>query len=214
MALTVNEIFHSIQGESTFAGRPCIFIRLTGCNLRCSYCDTKYAFSEGSQLSIDEILIKAEEFDCSLVEITGGEPLIQKETPELAKRLLEKGYTVLLETNGSLDISLLNSECIRIVDIKTPSSNENDKNDYRNIDRLSEKDQLKFVIANRNDYLFARDILERHRPGISPENILFSPCADRTDPAMLAEWIIKDGLAVRLQLQLHRIIWPDIDRGI
>lgn len=213
-SLIVNEIFNSIQGESTFAGRPCTFIRLTGCNLRCRYCDTEYAFSEGESIPLDEILKKTAAFGCSLVEITGGEPLTQKATPELVQRLLGSGYTVLTETNGSLNIDLLDSTSVRIVDMKSPSSGESDKNDYKNIERLTPKDQLKFIISDKDDYKFAVEILNRYQPEIPGGNILFSPCADILDPAQLSEWILQDHLDVRLNLQLHRIIWPDIERGV
>ncbi len=214
MSLLVNEIFQSIQGESLYSGLPCIFIRLTGCNLRCSFCDTEYAWSEGDRLGIDEILAIVNDFKGNLVELTGGEPLVQPETPLLIQRLIEKGYTVLIETNGSLDISVLPEGCIRIMDIKCPSSGESEKNDYTNINTLTPGDQIKFVIRDRDDYVFAVNILGEHKPNMPTANILFSPQADTLPPHQLAEWIVSDGLGVRLHLQLHKVIWPDIERGV
>ena len=158
--LKINEIFYSIQGESTFAGCPCIFIRLTGCNLRCKYCDTKYAYKEGDDIFLDSILATVKRFDCNMVEVTGGEPLIQDETPDLISALIKNGYTVLLETNGSQDISSVDKRCIRIVDIKCPSSGMDNKNYWKNLDYLTTNDQLKFVIAHRQDYLYAKKILD------------------------------------------------------
>jgi 7-carboxy-7-deazaguanine synthase len=156
--LKVNEIFYSIQGESSYAGLPCVFVRLTGCNLRCSYCDASYAYEEGKDLEIGEIIDRVKSYRCRLVEITGGEPLIQKDTPHLIYALLEKGLEVLLETNGSLDISLVDGRCTKIVDIKCPSSGEDKKNDLGNLKRLSVKDEIKFVIGSREDYLYAQNI--------------------------------------------------------
>ncbi|MBU4126432.1 MAG: radical SAM protein, partial [Proteobacteria bacterium] len=158
MSLIVNEIFYSIQGESIYSGIPCVFIRLTGCNLRCSYCDTAYAYYEGVELRIEEILSRVDNYKCPLIEITGGEPLLQGDTPLLIDRLLEKKYEVLLETNGSIDISVVDNRCIKIVDIKCPSSGENDKNDLENLKRLNQKDQIKFVVGNREDYEFAKEM--------------------------------------------------------
>ncbi len=215
MSLKVNEIFCSIQGESTFAGQPCVFIRLTGCNLRCSYCDTAYAYDEGSLIEIEEIVEKVKEFDCSLVEITGGEPLLQDETPQLIKTLLELEYTVLLETNGSKDISMVDRRCIKIMDIKCPSSGEERHNDPENLHRLNPGDELKLVIAERADYDFAVDILSRISGDRKKDiHIHFSPCFGRIEPRELSEWILKDRLNVRLNLQLHKYIWPPDMRGV
>ncbi len=214
MPLIVNEIFQSIQGESLYSGLSCIFIRLTGCNLRCHYCDTEYAWSEGSQLDIIEIINQVKAFNGSLVELTGGEPLLQCDTPVLVKQLIEEGYNVLIETNGSIDIGILAKECIKIVDIKCPSSNESGKNNYENIKKLSPGDQLKFVISDSVDYNFAKDIIRKFNPPVKTGNILFSPITSNLNPAELSEWIVKDGLGVRLQLQMHKIIWPDIERGV
>lgn len=214
MALTVNEIFQSIQGESLHAGRPCVFVRLTGCNLRCRYCDTAYAYEEGKPLSLGHIVDQVTAFGCGLVEITGGEPLLQPETPLLVTRLLDLGYEVLVETNGSLDIDILDRRCVRIVDMKCPSSGEEHRNDPANLARLSPLDQLKFVMADKADYAFAKHLIQEGRPAIPPSSILFSPVTGVLDPADLARWILEDNLAVRLHLQLHTIIWPHAERGV
>jgi len=214
MALIINEIFYSIQGESLFAGLPCIFIRLTGCNLRCSYCDTPYAYAEGTSLSIPEILDNISSNSCSLVAITGGEPLAQKDTPALVDKLIEMGYAVLLETNGTFDIGRINSRCIKIVDVKCPSSGESHQNDLNNIKRLAGQDQIKFVIGDQADYTYARDILNRLNPSIPLSQVLFSPVYGRLSPERLAQWMLGDNLNVRLHLQLHKFIWPRRVRGI
>ena len=212
MSLKVNEIFYSIQGESSYAGRPCVFVRLTGCNLRCSYCDTQYAYEDGNELEINEIVGRVTSDQCRLVEVTGGEPLIQKDTPLLVHRLLEEGFEVLLETNGSQDISQLDGRCVRIVDIKCPSSGEERKNDLGNLTRLADKDEIKFVIGNREDYEYAKKILDIN---IFRNNwIHFSPVFGKMDPKVLAEWILEDHLAVRLHMQLHKLIWGNELRGV
>ncbi len=214
MTLNINEIFFSIQGESLYSGIPCIFVRLSGCNLRCAYCDTPYAWENGRPMKITEILKKIKNFKCNLVEITGGEPLIQEKTPNLIDSLLKTGYTVLLETNGSIDIRIAPEECIKIIDIKCPSSNENDKNHMENIDHLGTKDQIKFVISDREDYLYALNIVQTRCKEIERTNILFSPNTEKLQPAELSAWILEDKLNVRLQMQLHKIIWPGIERGV
>ncbi len=214
MSLLVNEIFYSIQGESIYSGIPCVFVRLTGCNLRCSYCDTAYAYYEGVELKIEEILSGVDNYNCPLIEITGGEPLLQDETPLLINRLLEKKYEVLLETNGSININSVDSRCIKIVDIKCPSSGENDKNDLENLKRLNQKDQIKFVIERREDYDFAKEIIKLISPGFPMKNVLFSPVIEQIHSSQLAEWLLEDRLRVRLQIQLHKIIWPDKEKGV
>jgi 7-carboxy-7-deazaguanine synthase len=212
VSLKVNEIFYSIQGESSYAGRPCVFVRLTGCNLRCSYCDTQYAYEDGNELEINEIVGRVTSDQCRLVEVTGGEPLIQKDTPRLVHRLLEEGFEVLLETNGSQDISQVDGRCVKIVDIKCPSSGEERKNDLGNLTRLTDKDEIKFVIGNREDYEYAKNILDS---SILRNNwIHFSPVFGKMDPKILAEWILEDHLAARLHMQLHKIIWRGELRGI
>jgi 7-carboxy-7-deazaguanine synthase len=214
MTLLVNEIFYSIQGESIHSGRPCIFVRLTGCNLRCSYCDTRYAYEQGVNMEITEIINRIDAHRCRLVEITGGEPLLQSQTPILIHRLLENGYEVMLETNGSLDISRVDGRCIKIVDIKCPTSGESDKNDLGNLKRLGSKDQVKFVIGDRSDYEYAKVTMGSISPDFPEEQILFSPVSGGISPSQLAEWILEDNLNVRLHLQLHKIIWPDKKRGV
>jgi len=215
VGLKVNEIFHSIQGESSYAGRRCVFIRLTGCNLRCSYCDTKYAYKGGKELAIKEIVDQVTSHQCPLVEVTGGEPLIQKETPHLIHRLLDKGYEVLLETNGSQDISQVDDRCVKIVDIKCPSSGESEQNDLGNLDRLVGHDEVKFVIGDRNDFSAAKEILDARTPDFCKQHpVHFSPVFGQIEPKILAGWILKDRLNVRLQLQLHKLVWPSDQRGV
>ncbi len=214
-ALKVNEIFCSIQGESSHAGRRCVFVRLTGCNLRCSYCDTAYAYEEGLWREIPDIEKEVLQFNCSLVEITGGEPLLQEGTPALIRTLLDRGLTVLMETNGSLDIRLVDERCIRIVDVKCPSSGEADKNRLENLKHMAPHDEIKFVISDRDDYDYARDILTWHadsrRYSASP---LFSAAYGRVALDDLAAWILEDRLDVRLQVQLHKMIWSPDKRGV
>lgn len=212
--LKVNEIFYSIQGESSCAGLPCVFVRLTGCNLRCSWCDTAYAYEEGCSVSFDEIMSRIEAYPCRLVEITGGEPLLQHDTPELVKLLLDRGYTVLVETNGSQNISLLDARCIRIVDIKCPSSGEAEKNDLSNLKRLTMQDEVKFVVGSREDYDYAKSVLEKLPDFFKIKNIHFSPLYVIMTPVMLAGWMLEDGVAARLSLQQHKIIWPGTLRGV
>lgn len=222
--LLVSEIFRSLQGESTYAGLPCTFVRLAGCNLRCSYCDTRYALHEGTPMTIGEILAAVAAEPCDIVEITGGEPLAQKESPFLARRLLDLGYTVLVETNGSFDITLMPSECVTIMDVKCPGSGEADRNFWGNIDFLGPADQVKFVITGRQDYEWARDfsiargLIRKMKPGdinsgspfVSPQalsgpEIIFSPVIGNIEPLELVSWILDDALLVRLQVQLHKI---------
>ncbi len=214
MSLSVTEIFYSIQGESLHAGRPCVFIRLSGCNLRCHYCATQYAFSPGNPMTIAAIQSQIKVYNCNLVEITGGEPLLQSTTPILIQTLLDSGYEVLLETNGSLDVNRVDSRCCRIMDLKCPSSGESDQNDLLNFKRLTTIDQLKCVIADRSDYLFAKAHLSELPSGFPMAQVLFSPITAQLPAAKLADWILMDQLGVRLQLQLHKIIWPSIERGV
>jgi len=215
VSLKVNEIFYSIQGESSFSGIPCVLIRLTGCNLRCSYCDTRYAYEEGTLWNIPAIIDHVSSYHSRLVEITGGEPLLQKETPLLINELLGRGYDVLLETNGSKPIRTIDRRCVRIVDIKCPSSGESHNNDYSILEDLTEQDEVKFVVGERNDYEFAKEILSSRisKTRISRPPIL-SPVTQRLDPKNLAEWILDDHLYVRLQLQLHKILWGSDTRGV
>lgn len=215
MPLKVNEIFHSIQGESSHAGRPCAFVRLTGCNLRCAYCDTQYAYEEGISLEIFDIIEKLRMFDCRLVEITGGEPLLQEQTPALIRALLDQDFTVLLETNGSRDIGVVDERCIRILDIKCPSSGESEKNRLENLDILTPNDELKFVIGSRQDYEYAKFILATFLPErrhLKPP--LLSPVFGEIEAQRLAQWILRDRLDARLQLQLHKLIWGPDQAGV
>ena len=226
----ITEIFKSIQGESTYAGLPCVFVRLTGCNLRCSWCDTAYAFHGGTRYSVAEVMTRVRELhggakeagkQLRLVEITGGEPLLQPETPELAQRLLEERYTVLIETSGERDVSVLPREVVKIVDVKCPDSGESGKFNLANLDAIDPKDEIKFVIASRRDYEFAREFVAKHGLAERVREVLFSPVfADPEGkwPAMdaraLAEWILADGLQVRLGLQIHKFIWDPAMHGV
>ncbi len=215
MSLKVNEIFFSIQGESSHAGRPCVFIRLAGCNLRCTYCDTQYAYEEGSSRTIDDIEREVRPFRCTLVEVTGGEPLLQPQTPELIRRLLDAQYMVLLETNGSRDIGIVDDRCTRIVDVKCPSSGQSGENRLENLAIITPNDEVKFVIGDREDFDYAKDViatrLSRHG-GLKPP--LISPVFGRLDPESLVRWILEDHLDVRLQIQLHKWIWGADKRGV
>jgi len=212
--LTINEIFHSIQGESTFAGEPCVFVRLTACDLRCRWCDTPYAFHEGRKMSIDEVIARVDAFGCPMVEITGGEPLLQPDVHPLMERLVASGKTVLLETGGHRSIAAVPEGVIRIMDIKCPGSGESAKNDWSNLLLLSARDQVKFVIADHADYEFAREILARERLAERCGTVLFSPVHGELSLRDLAEWVLADRLPVRLQLQMHKYIWDPQTRGV
>lgn len=225
--MVITEIFKSIQGEGTRAGLPCIFVRLTGCNLRCTWCDTAYAFYGGTKHSVDEVLEKVRGLAgggatrVRLVEITGGEPLLQTETPALAEKLLAAGYTVMIETSGERFVGILPREVIKIVDVKCPDSGEPDTFDIANLEAVGGGDEIKFVISGRRDYDFAREFTLRHRLAERVHQVLFSPVF--ADPAgawegsnarELAEWILADGLPVRLGLQLHKFIWDPAAKGV
>lgn len=225
--MVITEIFKSIQGEGTRAGLPCVLVRLTGCNLRCVWCDTEYAFHGGTKYTLDEVLAQVRalagegENRVPLVEITGGEPLLQKDTPELAEKLLADGYTVMIETSGERFVGALPSEVIKIVDVKCPDSGECGTFDMSNLDAVDGKDEIKFVIASRRDYDFARDFTGQHRLATRVRQVIFSPAFP--DPAgrwrglesrQLAEWILADRLPVRLGLQLHKFIWDPAMKGV
>jgi 7-carboxy-7-deazaguanine synthase len=212
--LVVNEIFHSIQGESTHAGRPCVFVRLTACDLRCSWCDTPYAFTEGHKMSLDEVVERVKAFECPVVEITGGEPLLQKDVYPLMQRLLDEGLTVMLETGGHLSIEQVPNPVIRVMDVKCPGSGESHRNDWSNMERLTAKDEVKFVIRDREDYDFARNVMISHGLADRVRAVLFSPVHGVLDSRQLAEWILEDKLNVRLQLQIHKYIWTPETRGV
>jgi 7-carboxy-7-deazaguanine synthase len=206
--MQITEIFKSIQGESSYAGLPCSFIRTTGCNLRCVWCDTEYAFYGGKSMTIQEVLAAIEPHACELVEITGGEPLLQDDVPALARELLNRKHHVLIETGGASDISVLPSEVIKIMDVKCPDSGMTDKMDWNNLDRLNPKDEIKFVINSRRDYDWAKDVLNKRK--IQDKNlVLFSPVYRRLAPEQLAEWILEDRLPVRFQIQLHKVLWGE-----
>ncbi|MFC1557335.1 radical SAM protein [candidate division KSB1 bacterium] len=211
--MKINEIYVSIQGESTYQGRPCLFIRTTGCNLRCTYCDTEYAFYEGKEMNSDDLFTLVENSGIKLVEITGGEPLLQKDISPFITRLLDAGYEVLVETSGNIDIDRADRRAVRIMDLKCPSSGEESKNDWRNLDRLTPKDEVKFVVENREDYDWANGIIGK--TGLdSKVTVLFSPIFENLNPRDLAEWILKDKKNVRMQVQLHKIIWGADARGV
>lgn len=212
--LTVNEIFHSIQGESTFAGEPCVFVRLTACDLRCSWCDTPYAFHEGRKMSVDDVVTVVEEYGCPTVEITGGEPLLQADVYPLMSRLLDRGKRVMLETGGHRSVAHVPPGVIRIVDVKCPGSGEAEKMDWDNLACLTAADQVKFVLRDRADYEYAREILQREGLAARVGAVLFSPVHGVLDPRALAEWILADRLPVRLQLQAHKFIWSPETRGV
>jgi 7-carboxy-7-deazaguanine synthase len=212
--LTVNEIFHSIQGESTRAGNRCVFVRLTACDLRCSWCDTAYAFYEGRKMSVDDVLAAVEGYGCPLVEITGGEPLLQEGVYELMDRLLAVGHTVMLETGGHRPIDRVPAQVVKIVDVKCPGSGEAEKNEWGNLDCLAPHDEVKFVVVDRADYEFARDVVVRLQLASRAAAILFSPVHGTLDPKTLSEWVIADRLPVRVQLQIHKYIWSPTTRGV
>ena len=212
--LTINEIFHSIQGESTHAGRPCVFVRLTACDLRCSWCDTPYAFHEGRKMSVDDVVERVNGYGCDLVEITGGEPLLQPEVYPLMERLLAEGRTVMLETGGHLSVDRVPERVIRILDVKCPGSGEAAKNHWANLDCLRATDEVKFVIKDRADYEYACDVVARHHLPGRGAAILFSPVHGVQDAKELAEWILADRLPVRVQLQTHKYIWDAHTRGV
>ena len=211
--LRVNEIFHSIQGESTLAGRPCVFVRLTGCNLRCVWCDTAYAFHEGAAFTVDQVVERVAAFACDLVEVTGGEPLLQAEAIDLMRALLARGHEVLLETGGSLSIEPVPEGVRRIVDLKCPASGESDRTRWENMDALRPGDELKFVIADRADYEWAKGVL-RTRGLHEKATVLFSAVHDRLLGGDLARWVLDDGLPVRMQVQMHKVFWPRATRGV
>jgi 7-carboxy-7-deazaguanine synthase len=212
--LTINEIFYSIQGESTRAGQPCVFVRLTACDLRCTWCDTVYAFHEGRSQSVDEVMAEVARYDCPLVEITGGEPLLQPDVYDLMDRLLATGCTVLLETGGHRPIDRVPANVVKVLDVKCPGSGEAARNDWQNLDRISSHDEVKFVVQDRADYEFARDIIQRRDLASRCAAVLISPVHGVLDPKTLSEWILGDGVHARLQLQLHKYIWPPETRGV
>jgi 7-carboxy-7-deazaguanine synthase len=212
--LTINEIFHSVQGESSYAGQPCVFVRLTACDLRCSWCDTPYAFYEGSKRAIDDVVAEVDRYDCRLVEITGGEPLLQEDVYPLMERLLRDGRTVLLETGGHRSTAKVPDDVVTILDVKCPGSGEAHRHDWTNFERLQPRDEVKFVLRDRADYDYAREVIERHDLARRVAAIHFSPVHGELNPRQLSEWVLADRLQVRVQLQLHKIIWDPQTRGV
>jgi len=211
--LKVNEIYHSIQGESTNAGLPCVFIRLTGCNLRCTYCDTEYAFFEGKERAVEEIIEEAKKYNCKLVEVTGGEPLMQGECNALMKNLCDEGFEVLLETAGNMPINEVDKRVKIIMDLKCPSSGMMDKNLYENVSHLKKEDEIKFVIGIREDYDWSKEIFKKY--GLNKKcTVLFSAVFNKLDPLTLVNWILEDKLDVRFQLQMHKFIWHPETKGV
>jgi len=211
--LKVSEIFHSLQGESTHAGRPCLFIRLAGCDLRCAYCDTEYAFQGGTGMSVEEVIEEVRRHGCRLVEVTGGEPLLQEEVYPLLERLIDEEYEVLLETSGAHSTARVPKSVAVILDLKTPGSGMESHNRWENLERLGPGDEVKFVLCDRADYEWAREAVERHALA-ERHPVLFSPAHGELAPRVLAGWILEDGLSVRLQLQIHKQIWGPEARGV
>lgn len=212
--LTINEIFHSIQGESTHAGRPCVFVRLTACDLRCRWCDTPYAFYEGRKMSVDEVVAEVEARGCPVVEVTGGEPLLQADVYPLMQRLLDAGKQVLVETGGHRSIAQVPDGVVCIMDVKCPGSGESGRNDWSNLARLRPTDEVKFVIADRTDYDYAKEIVQREKLTERVAAVLLSPVHGELAAKQLAEWVIADRLEVRVQLQVHKYIWSPGTRGV
>jgi len=213
MKLKINEIYYSIQGESSYSGLPCIFIRLTYCNLRCTYCDSEYTFHEGADMQIQHIIDKIKEYPCKLVEVTGGEPLFQKKCINLLQKLVDLNYKVLLETSGSLSIGDVPKGVINIIDFKCPSSNMKKKNYWENVEFLKQNDEVKFVIGSREDYDWAKTKIKKYEL-TKKCNILMSPTYKEIDSKDIAEWILQDGLDIRFQIQLHKEIWGKATRGV
>jgi 7-carboxy-7-deazaguanine synthase len=212
--MVITEIFKSIQGESSYAGLPCVFVRLTGCNLRCHWCDTAYAFYGGQKMTQDEVLVRVGQLGGRLVELTGGEPLLQKEVVPLSAELIARGWRVLIETSGERFIGDLPKEVVKIMDVKCPGSGEGGKFCFENLKELEPQDQVKFVIQDETDYQFAREFMERHQLNERVREVIYSPVFGALHPRRLSEWILRDGLDVRLGMQLHKFIWDPETRGV
>ena len=213
--MRVTEIFYSIQGESSYAGLPCAFVRLTYCNLRCVWCDSEYTFAGGEELSVDAVLERVRAYACPLVEVTGGEPLVQKrECCELVRRLCDEGYTVLVETGGGLDVSPLDARAVKILDVKCPGSGEAGRNHWPNLERLGPRDEVKFVVKDRADFDYALGVIDRYRLGERAPEVLISPVWGAVAWADLAAWVLASGVRARLQLQMHKLIWGAEARGV
>lgn len=212
--LTINEIFHSIQGESRRAGEPCVFVRLTACDLRCSWCDTAYAFHEGGKRSLDDVMAEVESYGCPLVEVTGGEPLLQEDVYPLMEGLLARGYTVMIETGGHRSIARVPAAVLKIVDVKCPGSGEAHRNHWENLSLVGPTDEVKFVVKDRADYEYARDVIARYGLVDRVGAVHLSPVHGVMDAKALSEWVLADRLKVRVQLQLHKFIWSPETRGV
>ena len=212
--LKINEIYSSIQGESSWAGWPCVFVRLTACDLRCTYCDTAYAFYDGKKRLVSEIFDEVIALDCPMVEVTGGEPLLQKNVLPLMVQFCDAGKTVLIETSGAHDISKIDSRVHRIMDLKTPSSGECARNLWSNVEHLTKRDEVKFVIGSREDYEWAREQVRAYSLDARCGCVLFSPIFGKIEPREIVDWIVADKLPVRFQLQMHKFIWPPMQRGV
>ena len=213
MKLKINEIYYSIQGESSYTGLPCIFIRLTYCNLRCTYCDSEYTFHKGKDMTVNEIMTKIKQYKCNLVEVTGGEPLFQKGCIELLQKLIDSKYNVLLETSGSLSIQDVPKEVINIIDFKCPTSNMKKKNYWENVKFIKPQDEIKFVIGNKEDYEWAKRKINQYNL-TSKCMVLMSPIYKEIEPKIIIEWILNDNLDVKFQIQLHKNIWEDKTKGV
>ncbi|MBS1792008.1 MAG: radical SAM protein [Acidobacteria bacterium] len=213
--MRITEIFYSIQGESSYAGLPCVFVRLTWCNLRCSWCDSEYTFTGGTEISVDEVMEQVRGYGCNLVEITGGEPLVQKrECSELVRRLCDEGFTVLIETGGSLDTNVLDPRAIKILDVKCPGSGEAERNYWPNLERLNPQDEIKFVIADQADFDFALEVIAKYKLSDRQPQVLFSPVWGAVEFKDLAAWVLHSGVRARMQLQLHKYIWGPDTKGV
>ena len=212
--VTINEIFYSVQGESSYAGRPCVFVRLPACDLRCSWCDTPYAFHEGAKRPLDAVLQDVDRYECGLVEVTGGEPLLQEGVYPLMDALLARGKTVLLETGGHRSTARVPAEVVTILDVKCPGSGEAHRMDWDNLDRLRPHDEVKFVIKDRADYEFARDVVRQRDLAARAAAVHFSPVHNEMDLRTLSEWVLADRLPVRVKVQLHKYIWDPSTRGV
>jgi 7-carboxy-7-deazaguanine synthase len=214
MSMKINEIFYSIQGESSFMGRPCVFVRLTACNLRCSYCDTRYAFHEGKEMSVAEIVEAAAAYPTRLALVTGGEPLLQNSVHDLFRELLEREYTVCVETGGHMPVGGIDGRVRKIMDFKCPSSGMMAHNDYSNVGHLTRNDEVKFVVGDHVDFDWACGVIRSYDLPRKAGTVLLSPVYDKLRYDLLARWVLDCGLDVRMQLQMHRVIWPDILRGV
>lgn len=213
--MRVTEIFHSIQGESSYAGLPCVFVRLTWCNLRCRWCDSEYTFTGGTEMTVDAVLEQVRSYGCPLVEVTGGEPLVQKrECVELVRRLCDEGYQVLIETGGSLDASVLDERAVKIIDVKCPDSGESHRNHWANLERLGPRDEIKFVIASRADFDYALGVIEKYGLDNRAPHVLFSPVWGVVELQEFAAWILQAGVRGRMQLQMHKYIWGPEAKGV